>query len=313
MKPKTLALLQLGALALFLVLVIQWVFGPDGNGQGEVADPVSVERPFPPVYVEARSAFVYDVRTGEALFAKEPDLQLPLASLTKVMSALAASRLAPSYLTVRISRDDMREEGDSGLLVDEEWNIRRLIDFSLLVSSNDGMRAIATVAGALVSRVAEPAALEAAEANPTRAFVDSMNQIARELGLASTYFLNQSGLDVSSSLSGGYGSARDVARLVSHILETDPQLLEATSKAQAVISSSAAQHLAINTNQAILAIPNVMASKTGYTDLSGGNLVVAWNAGLDRPIVAVVLGSSYDGRFTDMRALVEAATHYLAE
>lgn len=312
MKPKTIALLQLGALALFLVLVIQWVFG-HGAGPGSVAGPALDEKPFPDVALEARSAYVYDVRAGKAVFEKEPNLQLPLASLTKVMSALAASRLAPDYLVVRISRDDMREEGDSGLFVDEEWNIGRLIDFSLLVSSNDGMRAIASVAGTLVARATEPAALEAAEIDPTRAFVQSMNQVARELGLAETYFLNQSGLDVNSSLSGGYGSAHDMVRLVSHIIETDPGLLEATSKANAVIESKTAAHYATNTNQAIYDIPNVIASKTGFTDLSGGNLVVAWNAGLDRPMVAVVLGSSYEGRFSDMRTLVEATTRYMAQ
>ena len=61
-----------------------------------------------------------------------------------------------------------------------------------------------------------------------------------------------------------------------------------------------------NTNKVVDAIGTVLASKTGYTTLAGGNLVVAFDAGVDRPIIVVVLGSTHQGRFYDVLKLVEA-------
>ncbi|MDQ5957741.1 MAG: hypothetical protein QG665_65, partial [Patescibacteria group bacterium] len=55
------------------------------------------------------------------------------------------------------------------------------------------------------------------------------------------------------------------------------------------------------------------ASKTGYTDSAGGNLVVALDAGLAQPVIVVVLGSSKDGRFTDVLALAKATVTYYSE
>jgi D-alanyl-D-alanine carboxypeptidase len=140
-----------------------------------------------------------------------------------------------------------------------------------------------------------------------------MNALARELGLHESYFLNPSGLDVSTSLSGGYGSARDVAMLVAHILSSDPHLLEATSFNTLAISSKSAVHKVVNTDKALDAIPNVLASKTGFTDLSGGNLVVAFDAGLGHTVIIALLGSSYDGRFEDMKRLVDETVRYLGD
>jgi D-alanyl-D-alanine carboxypeptidase len=126
-------------------------------------------------------------------------------------------------------------------------------------------------------------------------------------------FANASGLDVSSTTAGAYGSAKDVALLVSHIVSYDPRLLEATSLSKGTFNSKEISHVGSNTDRSIDNIPNVLASKTGYTDLSGGNLVVEWNAGVDHPIVISILGSSYDGRFTDMEALVKATLEYLSK
>jgi D-alanyl-D-alanine carboxypeptidase len=51
-------------------------------------------------------------------------------------------------------------------------------------------------------------------------------------------------------------------------------------------------------------IPSLIASKTGFTDLAGGNLAVIFDAGFEYPIIVVVLGSSQTGRFTDVEKLV---------
>ena len=68
-----------------------------------------------------------------------------------------------------------------------------------------------------------------------------------------------------------------------------------------------------NTNQETGKFPLLIASKTGYTDLAGGNLALAFDAGFNRPIIIVVLGSSYEGRFADAEKLVWATLAYLAQ
>jgi D-alanyl-D-alanine carboxypeptidase len=52
--------------------------------------------------------------------------------------------------------------------------------------------------------------------------------------------------------------------------------------------------------------PDLLLSKTGYTDLAGGNLVIVYDAGINHPIAIVVLGSTEDGRFTDVSQLIAA-------
>jgi D-alanyl-D-alanine carboxypeptidase (penicillin-binding protein 5/6) len=316
MKPKTVAYLQLALLALGIGLFVWWAMPTEVAVVPEViltnaVEATSTKPAFGDVMIEAKSAYVYDAVTGEVLFEKNSDLQLPLASLTKVMTALAASNLLPDKDLVRITSDDLREEGDSGLMVSEEWSVRNLIDFSLIVSSNDGARALASVAGAFLRGTASTTAIDSTP--PRETFVKEMNATAHRLGLRASYFLNSSGLDVSATLAGGYGSAKDMSLLVNHILKTKPHLLEATSFHELSIPSSRETHTAVNTNKAIDMIPNVIASKTGFTDLAGGNLVVAFDAGIAHPVIIAVLGSSFDGRFQDMAQLVGYTVEYLAK
>ncbi|MDP1625065.1 MAG: hypothetical protein Q8L64_04820 [bacterium] len=307
MNPKVTAYLELAILALLMALFLWWIY-PTEIAQMPQTDIATDAKPIPifnTVPTEAKAVYVYDVTTGKAIYAKNETLQLPLASLTKVMTALTASILLPDYALVPISLEDIATEGDSGLYADEVWTRDNLIDFSLLVSSNDGTSALASVAGAFV-------AFEQTKP-PRELFIERMNSLAQEIGLRETYFLNPSGLDVSTSLSGGYGSAKDMAMLVAHILDKKPHLLEATSYPQVTINSKSFIHPAVNTNKAIGSIPNVLASKTGFTDLSGGNLVVAFDAGLNHPVVISILGSSREGRFTDMASMVQATLDYLAQ
>lgn len=304
LKPKTIAFIELGflvlALGLFLLLV-----HPKQPAEVAVETATTTIPVFPAVSIEAKSAYVYDALTGKTLFGKDAELTLPLASVTKIMTALTASQLLPRFMLVRITSDDIREEGDSGLLVNEEWNVQKLVDFSLTVSSNDGVRAIAAAAGSQV----DPGTTTPPEA----LFVEKMNGLAKNIGLSHTYFFNQSGLDISTEQSGAYGSAKDMTTLVDFILKHNPHLLEATSLSESTINSENMAHKALNTDKSIPYIPNLIASKTGYTDLSGGNLVIAFNAGLNHPIIIAVLGSSYDGRFVDMNTLVNATLSYLSQ
>jgi D-alanyl-D-alanine carboxypeptidase len=99
-----------------------------------------------------------------------------------------------------------------------------------------------------------------------------------------------------------------MAILFNHILKTDPMLLESTSYDSLLFTSqSGVSHRADNTDTIVRSVPGLTASKTGYTLLANGNLVIAFNAGLMKPVVIAVLGSSQEGRFTDVQKLVNAA------
>jgi len=85
-------------------------------------------------------------------------------------------------------------------------------------------------------------------------------------------------------------------------------VVEATARDNFFIYSlDSIRHTATNTNKVLGNIPGLIASKTGFTDLAGGNLVVAFDAGMMRPIIVVVLGSGIDERFEDIKKLVWAS------
>lgn len=245
--------------------------------------------PFQNVILEAKAAYVFDVRTGKVLFAENEESQLPLASLTKVMTALVAS--------------EMPEDTVVALSGGQKWSMKELLDYTLMVSSNGGASAIASAAGALL-----PLTPDEEKISNTDTFIKKMNDEARLLHLAETYYLNPNGLDVDDTLSGAYGSAKDMALLFAHILKNKPALMEATTYGTLQFNSlDGAPHSAENTNILARTIPGLLASKTGYTDLAGGNLVIAFDVGPAHPVIIAVLGSSQEGRFTDVQKLVDSA------
>lgn len=273
--------------------------------------------PFKGLGLSAKAVAVLDVRTGRFLFTKNAHESLPLASLTKIMTALVASERSPEHARITIDPSYMQEEGDSGLLPFEEWQVNALIDLTLVTSSNDGARALANAGNspnmaAAVASADMSAAREAAEKDPDATFVAEMNRKAKSLKLETMFFLNPTGLDTSGYLAGGYGSAAHMARLFAHAITEAPDVFEGTRyRRLSVRSESGIAHEAENTNVIADQIPGLIASKTGYTDLAGGNLVIAFDAGLARPMVIVALGSTQEARFTDVLALIQATLESL--
>jgi len=247
--------------------------------------------------VQARAAYVYDIKEQRVLYAKNAETQLPLASITKGMTALLAQRYIPSDVLIHITEDDLTLDGDNGLFIGETFSRDDLIDLTLSVSSNDGAHALARVAGTY---------MENEEGVSSRViFIKMMNTTAHELGLAQTFFMNETGLDESVSAAGAYGSAHDVTLLYTHIYATNARMFEATLYPVSSVSSLSRVHVLHNTDELAGSISGLAASKTGFTDLAGGNLVVVFEPEPLHPIVAVVLGSTTEGRFSDIATLVD--------
>ena len=292
-------------LVLSVFLTLSFVFGSKlQRGDSSVPSEAAYHL-FPEVTLGAKAVYVYDVRTQTVLFAKNENARLPLASLTKVMSALVAQDNSPMYGTITVSDEALRAEGDSGLYRDERWTLKDLVDFSLITSSNDGIRAMALTIGALSQADATPIEI-------INDFVGKMNLRANELGLKDTYFWNETGLDESDEKGGAYGTASDMSVLVEYVLKNYPDLLSATRDASAAFSSlDNRNHLARNTNDIVGEIPGLLISKTGFTDTAGGNLVIVFDPEIGRPIIISILGSTEEGRFVDARVLVGAVLEYL--
>ncbi|MDB5194077.1 MAG: serine-type D-Ala-D-Ala carboxypeptidase D-alanyl-D-alanine carboxypeptidase [Parcubacteria group bacterium] len=286
------------ALATVLVALLILTLASEG-GVGKDLTPAvqAVVNPFDGLTISAKAAYVYDIRTKTVLYAKSENERLPLASLTKVMSALVAVDSADADTIVTISPEALKTDGDSGLLGGERWKLKDLLDFSLTSSSNDGIRAIGLAIGTKESGSTDTSVAEAA-------FIHSMNAKADELQMKNTYYFNETGLDESTVKGGAYGSASDMAKLFEYILSTHPELLEATQEEKFSVSSLDQVHTAKNTDVLANVIPGLIASKTGYTDIAGGNLVIAFDPELDRPVIVSVLGSTESGRFADMATLV---------
>lgn len=247
---------------------------------------------FDPLRIEARAYVVYDINTGEMIAERSATKVLPLASITKVMTSLVMTeQLGPrAEVVVKSTSSDNK----AGLYVGERWQLANLSALTLVVSSNDGAQALADAG------------------TSTSESILAMNNKAKSLGLNSMYFTNPTGLDEEGSI-GGRGTAEEVAKLFAYIIKNRPEVLRPTKQEYLTKSSFETNHAVINTNKIIKQVPSILASKTGYTDLAGGNLAIITNIGLARPVAIVVLGSSQEGRFTDTEKLTQATINYYAE
>ena len=284
--------------------------------QAQLSAAVSESANFPPrapedfyggLNLEAQSVFVWDINAHRELYGHNGQQRLPLASVTKMMTALVASEVLSPLAPITIASDDLRQEGDNGLHSGEEWKLRDLLSLTLVASSNDGASAIAEAAGEAMGA--------GAPTDPSGAktfFVDGMNKKAVAIGLTDTHYRNESGLDLDPNASGAYGSARDMAILFEYIFKKHPEIFLSTAQSELTLTSeSGFVHKVKNTNDAVGRLPGVIGSKTGFTDLAGGNLAVIVDVGVSRPVVIVVLGSTQEGRFTDVEKLLEATIYQI--
>jgi serine-type D-Ala-D-Ala carboxypeptidase (penicillin-binding protein 5/6) len=265
---------------------------------------LAVMEPIGAVTIRAKSAYVYDVRAGRALYNKNADEVVPIASITKLMTALVAHELIADDADVTVPRAATMQSSVSGLLPGEAFTSEALSQYAMMSSSNDAAYSLAAAVGTVLTPKNDPVA----------SFVTAMNIKAEELELDNLTFYNPTGLDRSVSEAGAYGTARDITFLMEYILTNYPDILAPTTDSVArVYSESGTYHDAENTNPIINRIPNLIGSKTGYTDLAGGNLTIAFDAGFDRPIIVTVLGSSFDERFTDVLTLVASVQEAMAK
>lgn len=289
------------ALLLSSAVLVLFLFVPMAP-KSESAPAPAAMAPLPPdayanVQIEAKAAIVYDLTTKQVLFDKNADAQLPLASLTKLLTVYAAlAQMAPTT-PITISEDAVSQEAPHLFREGQTLTLQDLARLTLTASLNDGAAAIA-----------ETAALR--EQKTTGAMLANA---ASALGLTATYAVNGSGLDENETVSGGYGSAHDLAILSGALVEKAPDIARATTEDTASAVSEGGTHFTVrNTNPTVINTARLLLSKTGFTDLAGGNLAIVFDVGINHPIAVVVLGSNEKARFTDTSALVAATLAHFA-
>ncbi len=242
------------------------------------------------IALTGKAAIVYDLVTNEVIYEKHSRAQLPLASLTKLITTYAGATTLAMNAPVTITSSALAADGESGLREGEVFAFSDAAKLALVGSSNDAAEAIA----------------ESAAGYKDTSRKDLLAGVASALNLTQTYAVNGTGLDVNTTLSGGYGSAYDIARLAGALLEKAPSLAEATTHASVTVQAKdGSVHTLPNTNHDVVEVPNLLLSKTGFTDLAGGNLAVVYDAGINHRVAVVVLGSTYDGRFLDVAKLIQ--------
>lgn len=250
------------------------------------------------VKLSAKAAIVYDLTTGKVIYEKNAEAQLPLASLTKLLTLYAAADALTSDSPVTITAEALATEGESGFRKGDTFTFEDAARLAMVASSNDAAEAIAEAATKVRHAPNGTSLLSAA---------------AAAIGLTQTYALNGTGLDENGEISGGYGSAHDIALLAAALLRRVPGIMHATIDPSVTATSLAGSSYTLkNTNPEVSRIPGLMLSKTGYTDLAGGNLAVVFDAGIGHPVAIVVLGSTRDDRFTDVDKLVKATGEQFA-
>lgn len=194
--------------------------------------------------INSKAVFLHDIDRGKTILSQNADQKLPVASLTKIMTALVVLEKRQPNDVVTISRDMVSNLGDYvaiGLQVGQRVTVEELLYATMLPSAGDASQALAiSTSGSIAS------------------FADAMNQKAEALGLKNTHFSNPVGMNGDN-----YSTAHDIAVILQAALQNemfktifetyDYQLKSVNLTAKKTFTKRA----------------DILGGKTGYTQLAG--------------------------------------------
>lgn len=237
--------------------------------------------------LNAKSAILMEESTGNILYESNPDERLPIASVTKVMTMLLIMETVDSG---KISLDDMVTVSENAM---SYGGSTMFLETGEQLTVNDMLKGIA-VASANDGCVAMAEHLAGSES----AFVDMMNEKAKELGMENTHFMNTNGLDEDDH----YSSARDVA-IMSRELMKHETIFNYTSIWMDTLRGGKFQ--LANTNKLIRFYDGANGLKTGSTSKALCCLSAAAKRN-DMQLIAVVLGAPTSAeRFASAKSLLD--------
>ena len=221
-----------------------------------VVTPICAHAKTASIDVSAESAILYSPDIKEALFKKNAPHRMPMASTTKVMTALAVLDACKNLESVfTIPKEACGIEGSSLYLVEgETLTIKELLEALLLRSANDAAVALAIAIDQNIEK-----------------FCDRMNRMAEEMGLLDTHFSNPHGLDAAEH----YTTAYDLARITEKAMEHPVFRSIVASKKAKISGPDNAVRIVANHNKLLWLYDDAIGVKTGFTKKSGRCLVGA--------------------------------------
>lgn len=255
-----------------------------GDNQLESFRPIrDWSQPLPDIGAQAAGVYLLDSK--KMLFSQNLDLALPIASLTKIMTATIALEQLPKEQIITVDQSMLAIVKQSKFVVGESMTIESLIYIMLITSNNDAANILAQT----VDNQHTPGY-----------FVALMNEKAQSLGLKNTMFIDVSGLNP-----GNVATIRDLIGLTEGTIKEQPLIWQIMGLTVADVWSAdkkISYHLE-NTNQLLGVLPQVVSGKTGYTEEAQGCLLtVSQTLNKNFKMINIVLGSQ--DRFEAMRQLI---------
>lgn len=236
--------------------------------------------------LEAQSFFLMDESSHTTLARSRAEEKMPIASLTKIMTAVVVLENKDLEEIVTISEKATNTYGNKrGLVKGEQIKVKDLLEIMLIDSNNAAAVALAEHTG-----------------GSTEGFVKMMNSKAAEMGLVNTKFINPTGLDEGENHN--FSTAYEIAILSDYAFDKN-LVWDFTKLSSAVVYSIDGKqvHSVKSTNQLLGEMAGVVGGKTGYTDEAGGCLVIiAENENKRGRVIGVVLDS--EDRFLAMKNLI---------
>lgn len=240
-------------------------------GHGTVPASVQAVPAKKPKSVPAAATVLMDADTTEVLAAKNPDVRRPIASTTKIVTAIVVVENAKLNDVVRVPAAAARVgESSAELAAGERRTVRQLLYALMLKSANDAATALAIYVAKSLPR-----------------FSKMMNARATQLGARRTHFVNPHGLTAP----GNYSTARDLALVTSYALKNPVfARLVRTKRAKIPWPKHSYPRVFKNHNRLLWDFAGAVGVKTGFTIPAGHCLVGAARRG-DTTLVAVTLGA----------------------
>ena len=248
------------------------------SAYADTTPPTSATAAFPVAFTgtSAKAAVLMEAASGDLIFSQNENTRLPMASTTKIMTALVTLDQVSLDTKVTIPTAAVGVEGSSIYLVENEiLTIEDLLYALMLESANDAAVALAV-----------------AVAGSVDAFAELMNEKAGKLGLTDTHFVNPHGLDADDH----YTTARELALIARAAME-DPTFRRicGTEKKNIPMQGVEGKRLLLNHNKMLRTYDGAIGVKTGFTKKTGRCLVSAAERN-GVTLIAVTLGAPDDWR-----------------
>ena len=247
-----------------------------------------------PPEVGAAVVAIEELTNGERVVSKDTFMRRPIASLTKLMTAVVAQEYFSPDKEITFTDAAIAQEGAAGgFAKDERFSAHDLIAAALAVSSNDAAYALA---GTRSESAADPNPHTISESANVEGFVNAMNEKAHMLGMSETHFEDATGLSPLNQ-----STAEDLSRLARYLWAYQPSLLKRTAAPSIAIRehTSGGRRILKNINF-FAGRDEFLGGKTGFIDESSGNLVSVWQHE-NKVYLIIVLGT--EDRFGDTERL----------